>query len=200
MVESTATLSNTHWPAVAATIRSRRSNPNVDPDRPVDRETVEELLSLAVTAPNHYRTNPFRFVVFAGPARNRLGAIVADILAGRPDQKESFLERQRVQYLRAPTVVAIASAADEDPIKHFENKYAVAAAAQNILIGAAAAGLAAAWRSGPGMTDPEVSTAVKEALGLAPTDEIVSFVYLGYPIGPPGPKDTPQPQIKYLEE
>ena len=58
-----------------------------------------------------------------------------------------------MQYLRAPTVVAIASAADEDPIKHHENKYAVAAAAQNILIGAAAAGLAAAWRSGP-VTQP----------------------------------------------
>ena len=200
MVESTVTLSNKHWPAVAETIRTRRSNPNVDPDRPVSREMVEELLNLAVTAPNHYRTNPFRFVVFSGPARNRLGALVADILARRPDQKESILERQRVQYLRAPTVVAIASAADEDPIKHHENKYAVAAAAQNILIGAAAAGLAAAWRSGPGMTDPEASSAVKDALGLAPTDEIVSFVYLGYPIGPRGPKETPLPQITYLDE
>jgi nitroreductase len=200
MPESTATLPNTHWHTVAEIIRTRRSNGNVDPARPVPRELVNELIDLAVTAPNHYRTNPFRFVVFSGAARNRLGSLVADVLATRPDQKEAVLERQRVQYLRAPTVIAIASAADEDPVKHFENKYAVAAAAQNILIGAAAAGLAAAWRSGPGMTDPEVSSAVKEALGLAPTDELISFMYLGYPIGPPGAKETPRATVTYLDE
>jgi nitroreductase len=199
MPESTATLPNTHWHTVAEIIRTRRSNGNVDPARPVPRELVNELIDLAVTAPNHYRTNPFRFVVFSGAARNRLGSLVADVLATRPDQKEAVLERQRVQYLRAPTVIAIASAADEDPVKHFENKYAVAAAAQNILIGAAAAGLAAAWRSGPGMTDPEVSSAVKEALGLAPTDELISFMYLGYPTGAPGAKETPRPQVSYLD-
>jgi hypothetical protein len=50
------------------------------------------------------------------------------------------------------------------------------------------------------MTDPEVSSAVKEALGLAPTDEIISFLYLGYPTGAPGAKETPKAQIKYLDE
>jgi len=189
-----------NWSVVADVIRTRRSNGNVDPARPVARELVDDLLDLAVTAPNHYRTNPFRFVVFSGAARARLGTVVAEIMAQRPDVKEAILERQKAQYLRAPTVIAIASAADEDPVKHFENKYAVAAAAQNILIGAAAAGLAAAWRSGPGMTDPEISSAVKEALGFAATDEIVGFVYLGYPIGAPGAKETPKAQVKYLDE
>ena len=199
MTDSTVAHPSHHWHTVKEIIAARRSNGNVDPARELPRELVNELLDLAVTAPNHYRTNPFRFVVLTGAARGRLGGVVADVLSKRPDQKEANLERQRGQYLRAPTVIAIASAADEDPVKHFENKYAVAAAAQNILIGAAAAGLAAAWRSGPGMTDPEVSAAVKEALGLAQSDEVIAFMYLGYPTGAPGAKETPRPQVSYLE-
>jgi nitroreductase len=92
-----------------------------------------------------------------------------------------------------------ASAPDEDPVKHFENKYTAAAAVQNILLGAQAAGLAAAWRSGPAMVDPEVSGPVKQAVGLDAGDDIVGFIYLGYPIGPPGAREKPPVNARYIE-
>jgi nitroreductase len=189
------------WETVVSTIRDRRSNLNVDPERPVPRELVDQLLDLATWAPNHYRTNPWRFVVLTGPARARVGEIAARALqaAGQPEAKESIVERQRTQFLRAPAVIVAASAPDEDPIKHVENKHAVAAGVQNILLGAQAAGLAGAWRSGLAMTDPEVSGPVKEALGLDPGDEIVSFVYLGYPIAPPGTRQKPPAVVRYLD-
>src|SRR5690242_6311839 len=91
------------WEIVADTIRNRRSNLNVDLERPVPREVIEELTGLAVLAPNHYRTNPWRFVVLSGPARARLGEVVAREMAKeQPDVKEAILERQRTQFLRAP--------------------------------------------------------------------------------------------------
>jgi nitroreductase len=71
---------------------------------------------------------------------------------------------------------------------------------QNILLGATAAGLASAWRSGLAMVDPTVAEPVKAALGLAPGDEIVAFVYLGHPIGPPGARDTPVAQVRRLDQ
>lgn len=185
--------------AVAETIRERRSNLNVDLERPVPRELIDDLIDLATTAPNHYRTNPWRFVVLTGPARGRIGQIAADALARQPDAKEAILERQRSQFLRAPAVIVAAAAPDEDPIKHFENKHSVAAGVQNILLGATARGLASAWRSGPAMVDPAVSGPVKEALGLDPGDEIVAFVYLGFPIGPPGSKEAPRGTVRYVE-
>ncbi len=188
-----------NWDVVAETIRTRRSNLNVDLERPVPREIVEELIDLAVSAPNHYRTSPWRFVVLSGEARVRLGDVVARAVAAQPDVKDAIVERQRVQFLRAPTVVVVASAADDDPVKNFENKHAVAAGVQNILIGATAAGLASAWRSGPAMVDPAVTAVAKETLGLSPTDEIVSIIYLGYPIGPPGSKPTPAAQVRWLD-
>jgi nitroreductase len=190
---------DTAWETVASTIRDRRSNLNVDTERPVPREMIDSLIELATWAPNHYRTNPWRFVVMTGPARARIGELAARIVASRPDAKESIVERQRTQFLRAPAVIAIASAPDEDPIKHFENKHAVAAGVQNLLLGAQAAGLAGAWRSGPAMVDPEVSGPVKEALGLEQDDEIVAFVYLGYPIAPPGVREKPPAVVKHLD-
>ena len=197
MIETQA---GTRWATVAEVVRERRSNLNVDGERPVPGELVDELIGLAVTAPNHYRTNPWRFVVLTGAARARLGEIVAKAVAAKGDAPDAVLERQRGQFLRAPTVIVAASARDDDPVKHFENRYAVSAGVQNILLGATAAGLASAWRSGPAMVDPAVSGPAKEALGLDPTDEIIAFVYLGYPVGPPGSKEDPQPHILRLEE
>jgi nitroreductase len=188
------------WATVATAIRERRSNLNVDLERPVARELIDELIGLAVTAPNHYRTNPWRFVVLTGAARARVGEIAAQAVSQQPDAKESIVERQRTQFLRAPAVIVAAAAPDDDPIKHFENKHAVAAGVQNILLGATAAGLASAWRSGLAMVDPTVAEPVKEALGLAPDDEIVAFIYLGHPIGPPGSRDTPTAQVRHLDQ
>jgi nitroreductase len=185
--------------AVAETIRERRSNLNVDGERPVPRELIDELIELASAAPNHYRTNPWRFVVLTGPARARIGEIAADAVARQPDAKEAIVERQRVQFLRAPAVIVAAAAPDDDPIKHFENKHTVAAGVQNILLAATAHGLASAWRSGPAMVDPAVSAPVKAVLGLDPGDEIVAFVYLGFPVGPPGSKEPPRATVSYLE-
>lgn len=187
------------WGIVAETIRTRRSNLHVDLDRPIPPQMVEALTELAVMAPNHHRTNPWRFTVLSGPARLRLGELVARELAKRPEVKESYLERQRAQFLRAPTVLVVASAGSEDPIKHLENKHAVAAGIENLLLGATAAGLASAWKSGPAMVDATVTAAVKAELGLDPGDEIVGIVYLGHPIAPPGSRTTPRPSIRYVD-
>lgn len=186
------------YETIAQTIKNRRSNLNVDTERAVPDELVQELLDLATWAPNHYRTNPHRFAVLTGAARARVGEVVAKAVAAKPDAKEAVVERQRVQFLRAPTVVVAASAPDEDPVKHFENKYAVAAGVQNLLLAAEAAGLAAAWRSGPAMVEPDVTAVAKEAMGLAPEDEIVAFVYLGYPIAPPGVREKPETNVRHV--
>lgn len=199
MSDTTVEAPRDRWLTVTTAIRERRSNANLDLDRPVPREVVDELIELATAAPNHYRTNPWRFVVMTGPALGRIRQLAADAYARKPDANPATAERLRTNFLRAPTAIAAAAAADPDPIKHFENKHTVAAGVQNILVAATAAGLASAWRSGPAMVDPAVSGPVKEALGLDASDEIVAFVYLGYPIGEPGVKPKPQASVTYLD-
>ena len=187
------------WEAVADVIRQRRSNLNVDSERPVPREVIDELLGLAVLAPNHYRTNPHRFVVLTGEARARLSAYAGEVAAKQPHMTEAMVERQRQMFLRAPVIIAVAAASDPDPIKAFENKYSAVAGVENILLAATARGLATYWRSGAAMVDPTVSGPMKEALGLEPTDEIVAFINMGYPVGDPAARPTFEPHVKYLE-
>ena len=50
MTDATATLPGRHWHTVKEIIAARRSNGNVDPERQVPREILNDLLDLAVTA------------------------------------------------------------------------------------------------------------------------------------------------------
>jgi nitroreductase len=50
-----------------------------------------------------------------------------------------------------------------------------------------AEGLGAMWRTGPAARDPEV----KKFLGFAPDQELISFVYIGYPDMLPAAAERP---------
>ena len=57
----------------AALVHARRTSMLVDQERPVAPELIDRLCDLAVWAPNHKRTWPWRFAAFHGDARLRLG-------------------------------------------------------------------------------------------------------------------------------
>ena len=86
-------------------------------------------------------------------------------------------------------VAAIVLGAD-DPVQAREDRDAVAAAIENMLLAAHGTGLGAMWRTGAMVDEPEV----REALGLGPGDAIVGFVYVGRPAGPP-PERPPRPAV-----
>jgi nitroreductase len=180
--------------AIGRLIRERRSNVNVDPERPVPREMIAELLELATWAPNHKRTNPWRFAVVTGEARARLGALTAEglIRDGAPPAKA---ETARTKFLRAPVILTVGSAAHDDPILHRENRDAVVAGVQNILLAATAMGLATKWTTGS--TVDEAS--VKELVGLGPRDELVGLIYLGWPFQACPPSQREVPAVRWVE-
>ncbi len=176
-------------------IASRRSLGRVRPD-PVPRETVEELLAAAVSAPNHHLTAPWRFVVLAGDARREVGQAHARAVArAKPDLPQAGLEKEAARLERAPVVVAAVVLGADDLVRAREDRDAVAAAIENMLLAAHGRGLGAMWRTGEMVNEPEV----REALGLGPGDAIVGFVYLGHPAGPP-PERPPRPGIDEVAE
>jgi nitroreductase len=170
--------------------RSRRTSLRVDPDRPVPQDLVDRLLQLAVWAPNHKKTWPWRFAVVTGPARSRLGELVAafEERRGAPEPK---VTKARTKYVRSPLVLLVGSAGSDDPERRVEDRDAVAAGVQNLLLGATAAGLASHWATGDWMADPEV----KAFAGLDPVDELVALVYLGWPTGEVPTVDRPGPVV-----
>jgi nitroreductase len=176
--------------AVLSAIAARRSVSRVR-DGEIPRAAIRELLAAAVAAPNHHLTVPWRFVVIAGDARRAVGEAHARALARlKPDFPPAGLEKEAGRFERAPVVIACACAAPEGdhPVQAREDRDAVAAGVQNILLAAGARGLAAMWRTGAMVDEPEVW----EALELEPGDRIVAFVYVGHPAGPPPERAEPR--------
>jgi nitroreductase len=180
--------------ALEGLIQRRRTSLRVDPDRPVPADLVERLVHLVGWAPNHKRTWPWRTTVVTGDGRRRLGELVAACERSR-GADEARLEKARGKYLRAPVVLLFGRAAHPDPVRCTEDRDAVAAGIQNLLLAATAAGLASHWATGDWMTD----TDVKSFAGLELADELVALVYLGWPIGDVPPVDRPPIPIAYVD-
>jgi nitroreductase len=150
------------------------------------REQIERLLEAATHAPNHYKVEPWKFLVLAGKARAELGTVMAEALAARMEETTSekaqaLLNKERNKLLRSPVVIAVVAERPRLPkVKEVENIAAVAAAVENMLLTAEEMGLACMWRTGDAAYDPRV----KKWLGLSAEEHIVAYVYLGYPAIP----------------
>ena len=155
----------------------------------VPRGVTEKLLEAAVQAPNHYKVRPWRFVVLTGNARRRLGDVMAESFRARnPDVPAEAIEKTRGLPLRAPLLIAVAVDKPAEPrVIEIENICAGAAACQNLLLAAHANGLGAQWRTGEWARDPRV----KQFLGFAEDQELLAFLYIGYPETPPEPYQRP---------
>jgi nitroreductase len=163
-------------------IRTRRSIGAVSQELP-PREVIEEILEAATWAPNHRLTEPWRFIVLAGSAREAFGEATARgkvkhlIESGQPWQAD--FDRAKAKALRAPVIIVLAVEPQIGPkVIEMEEITAGAAAIQNMLLAAHALGLGAIWRSGEACFDP----GVKAHLGLPESAHLLGFVYLGYPL------------------
>lgn len=180
--------------AVVAAILSRRSVGRIAPD-PIPRALVEELLEAAIRAPNHHLTSPWWFVVITGDARREVGeAHLRAELRADPELSDSARKKALTRLERAPVVVACCVRPGDDPVQAREDRDAVAAGIQNLLLAARARGLASMWRTGAMADEPEVA----EALGLGPQDAVVGFVYLGRPRADDPANRSPRPAVEEL--
>src|SRR5437867_718833 len=93
-----------------------------------------------------------------------------------PDATPAQIDKEKGKPLRAPLLLVVAAKVDEHSnIPVIEQVLSAGAAAQNVMVAAFALGFGCAWKTGDAAYDPEI----KSAFGLAPTDAIVGFLYLG---------------------
>ena len=170
-------------------IQTRRSIPLVT-DKAIPTELIEQVIEAATYAPNHYRTEPWRFFVLTGEGRVKLGNVFGEIMKSRqddPQSEDSIKKIKRIQNnpLRSPVIIAVGvEPSDNNNVLLKEEYGAVSAAVQNMLLTAHAIGLGAIWRTGNICYNPKVS----EFFGLSEQGEIAAFIYLGYPDMEPKPK------------
>ena len=162
---------------------SRRSTPKAVGPAP-DRATILKLLEAAVRAPNHHLTQPWRFVVLSGKAREKLGEVWAEDAVSRGKDPGAA----RLKPLRAPVIIAVI----ERPKSHLpkvhemEEHHATGAAMQNILLAAHDMGLGAMLRTGPPVHIP----AIRESLGVVEGEFVAGMIYLGHK--PQGDDERPR--------
>lgn len=165
----------------------------VHADRPVSHDLVRRLCELAQWAPNHKRTWPWRFALVEGEARSRLGDTIAEAmdLHGDPPEKVS---KARTKYLRTPATLIVGAAEGDSPLRSAENRDAVAAGIQNLLLAATAAGLATYWGSCP----KGAESAVTDLCGWEPGTHVSALIYLGWASSSVAIPERPDPPITFL--
>ena len=178
---------------VIEAITARRSKGKMMRDEMPSRAEVEKVLAAAVHAPNHHDTQPWRFIVVSGEAREEFGeelaAALRDRLAGTEASKlEGLALAEKAKPMRSPVLIVVGVHSERDDyMTRREDLQASSAAVQCMLLAADSLGLAAIWRTGDGAYDVRV----KAYFGLEPRDEIAGIVYLGYPdaaLPPLGPR------------
>jgi nitroreductase len=178
---------------LAELIRRRRTSMLVDKERAVPRDLVLELCELAQWAPNHKRTWPWRFAIAEGEARQRLGDVIADAMQLHGDPPEK-VAKTRTKYIRTPTTLVVGSAPGDSPLRTAENRDAVAAGIQNLLLGATARGLGTYWGSCPkGAND-----VVVQLCGFEADTHIAALIYLGWATTTVESPSRPAPHVTIL--
>jgi len=163
-------------------ISQRRSIGKVKPD-PVEKEKIEKLLEAATWAPNHHYTEPWKFFVLTGEGRRPLGRTLAEIAKENMDdptteENQEKLKKAEEKPFRAPVIITVAVTPSDNPkVIDIEETAAVSAAIQNMLLAAHALGLGAIWRTGK----PAYHAKMKQLFGLREQDEVLGFIYIGYP-------------------
>ncbi len=148
----------------------------VDVERSVPDATIEDLCGMAQWAPNHKRTWPWRFAAFSGDSRLRLGeAFVADMVAHDVGD-ESKRIKTLTKYARTPNVLVVGCAPSSSSNLAADDRDAVAAGIQTLLLAATTRGLASFWSTAP-VTMPAT---VNELCRFSEGTRIVGVVYLGY--------------------
>ncbi len=166
----------------------------VDQTRPVPLDLIADLCGLATWAPNHKKTWPWRFAVFSGDGRATLGDTMADEMERTGFGDESKRTKTRTKYLRTPATLVVGCGPDDNEMLHIENRDAVAAGIQNILLGATALGLASFW-STPALTQPR---AVLDLCEFGADDRIVGIIYLGWATQECAAPERPQLRVIHV--
>jgi nitroreductase len=162
-------------------IKNRRSIKPADMNgKIIEKELIHQLLELADWAPNHGRTEPWRFVVYEGAAKKAFFADHAELYKTHTDpEKFTLVKYEKLQQQGDPVshiIVVYMKRGTNINIPASEEAAAVAAAVEHILLGASALGIAALWSTG-GMT---YHPSMKNYLGLGEQDLVMGILHLGY--------------------
>jgi len=169
----------------------RRSNLAKVMDNPgPDAATRDKILEIAARVPDHRKLTPWRFVLFEGEARTAFGKhISAAFTAENPDAPLDRGVFEAERFMRAPLVVAVISSPVDCPrgTPKWEQELSAGAVCFNMCLAAQAHGFGAQWLTEWYAFDPLVN----KALGVAETERVAGYIYIGTAMAQPTPRTRP---------
>jgi nitroreductase len=159
-------------------IRTRRSiYPKAYNDNEITDQEIWRVLENANWAPNHKKTEPWRFRVLRGNALVRLGEFLAGIYKSKTP-KELFsaakFDKMRTKPTRASCVIAIYMHRDpEERLQEWEEIAAVSAAVQNMWLTCSALGIGAYWST------PSAFINADSFIDVLPGERCLGLFYMG---------------------
>ena len=161
-------------------IRTRRSvfPDQFVPGKKIDDAIVAQIIENATWAPNHGKTEPWKFTVFTGEGIQKFATFQSEMYKASAGDKFSEGKYIKLQHtpLKASHIIAIQMRRTTTKnIPEIEDIEAVACAVQNIGLSVHAYGLGGYWTTG-GVTYDENA---KEFFGLEPQDKLLGFYYIG---------------------
>ncbi|MGC4090227.1 MAG: nitroreductase [Polyangiaceae bacterium] len=162
-----------------------------------DDAVLDRVVRAALRAPDHGALRPWKVLLVRGDARAKLGALLVDSLLRRnASASQAEIDKERNKVLRAPLVVIVAATIKPSPkAPEIEQLLSAGAVMHGLLLGLQVVGFGAVWKTGAPTYDEQL--VVK--LGLAATDKLVGFLYVGTPAEEPPALPRPEPSAHVID-
>lgn len=178
--------------ALIEMLKSRRSNLAKAMEGPgPSPEELEEILAIGARVPDHRKLAPWRFIIFEGESRQKIGAHLGSVFKKKnPDMPVDRVIFESERFLRAPLVIGVVSSPVEcvRGTPEWEQRLSSAAVCYNLCLGAQAHGYGAQWLTEWYAYDDDISA----ELGLQGNDKMAGFIYIGTPSAPSLPRARPE--------
>lgn len=164
---------------ISEIIQNRRATPpRMLLKKPLEKEVIEQLLENANWAPNHKKTEPWRFQIYTGEAKTELAQKCGELLREKQAAGYEVANEKIIKFENTlqNVPVAIAIVLQLDPAKRlpeWEEVAAVSMAVQNMWLTATEMGLGAFWAT-PGFM--ELFT---DLLEIEEGQRALGFFYVG---------------------
>lgn len=165
-------------PTVLDFLLRRRSAPIAELREPAPDDTeIRTILTAATRVPDHGRLAPWRFILYRGEMRHRVGEKLAELAQARNGPLTDVARKKELErFSRAPLVIGIVHRPVHHPtIPDWEKFLSGGAVAMNLVLAANALGYRTNWITNWYADDAEG----RRLLGIAPDERVIGFVHVG---------------------
>jgi nitroreductase len=143
---------------------------------PVPNELVREAIEVATWAPNHFVSEPWRFILPGPETVGRIVSLCGEMVAAAKGPE--LAEHKRNTWSEKPGWLIITCQRNDDALREREDYAACCAATQNFMLYLWKAGVGTKWTTGAITRDPRFF----EIIGVDEADAfVVGMLWFGYP-------------------